>query len=225
MGFVFHDTQANGGCMLERGSMSYGYGRYAGAISRNHFSGFFRVLASMRHRIEHNCRFFLPHANEIQRYTQGIQIENGGSTWHQHDVCRSDGHHCCIADCWRGVDEHPKGVVHLFEDLRQARGLGGDHLRRRRLAPISPVRRGRLGIEIDEGSLDSRSGGGDGQIDRYRRLACSTFLRNNANNPHVVSAMHPKMIPKFAIYTCKSQPEMALVVGKPIPAFGGFTNP
>ena len=63
MGFVFHDTQANGSCMLERCSMSYGYGRYAGAISGNHFSSFFRILASMRHRIEYNCRFFLSHVD------------------------------------------------------------------------------------------------------------------------------------------------------------------
>lgn len=66
MRFVFHDTQANGSRMLERGSMSYGYGRYASAISGNHFSGFFRVLASRRHCIEHNCRFLLSHVDEIQ---------------------------------------------------------------------------------------------------------------------------------------------------------------
>jgi hypothetical protein len=154
MGFIFERTQTHRGGMLKGGPVAHRHRRNSDSIAGNDGARLRHILPAVGHGVQHDRGCLAAQLYQFQCRPQRIEIEDGGPAGDKDAVGHPDRRQGGVANGRRSIDEYPTGPgVQLLKELRQARRLRRDDNRRLSLAPVSPVRRRRLRVEIDDRHL------------------------------------------------------------------------
>ena len=81
----------------------------------------------------------------------------------------------------RGVNDQgfPSGPLDLLDFMRQPAGVGRPYHRHRRLAPVAPIRRRRLWVQVKHRRIQAGLAQGHRQVQGKRGLTGPAFLVNH----------------------------------------------